>query len=183
MERDGRAWDVVWDVASVGFGIHNLVKNLQSGNVDAAIDDGVGIAIDLVSAFVPFVPGGVGAVRAGVKAADVVDISTDIVNGINDIDKSRHLTPVRGETFHTKLGREKHRAYNPGEGYIKEYQLPSGKKVDAVNIEKAEVRELKPNNVRAIKRGEKQVQNYVKELQELYPDRDWKWHIDVYDKK
>ena len=77
VERDGRAWDVVWDVASVGFGIHNLVKNLQSGNVDAAIDDGVGIAVDLVSAFVPFVPGGVGAVRAGAKAVNAIDNAAD----------------------------------------------------------------------------------------------------------
>ena len=64
-------------MASVGFGIHNLVKNLQSGNIDAAIDDGVGIAVDLVSAFVPFVPGGVGAVRAGAKAVNAIDNAAD----------------------------------------------------------------------------------------------------------
>ena len=85
VERDGRAWDVVWDVASVGFGIHNLVKNLQSGNVDAAIDDGVDIAVDLVSAFVPFVLGGVGAVRAGAKAVNAIDNAADVAKGVGNI--------------------------------------------------------------------------------------------------
>lgn len=46
----------------------------------------------------------------------------------------------------------------------------------------ADVRELKPNNKRAIKAGEKQVKNYVNELKELYPDKKWEWHIDTYDK-
>ena len=45
-----------------------------------------------------------------------------------------------------------------------------------------DVRELKPNNPRAIKRGEQQVQAYKKELENKCPDISWEWHIDVYDK-
>ena len=43
-----------------------------------------------------------------------------------------------------------------------------------------DVRELKPDNQRAIKRGEKQVQGYMKELEELRPDKKWEWHVDTY---
>jgi len=32
-----------------------------------------------------------------------------------------------GENAHTKLGREMYKKYNPGQGYIKEYQLPTEK--------------------------------------------------------
>lgn len=32
-----------------------------------------------------------------------------------------------GENAHTKLGREMHKKYNPGQDYIKEYQLPTEK--------------------------------------------------------
>jgi hypothetical protein len=41
-----------------------------------------------------------------------------------------------GENSHTKLGREMHIKYNPGQSYIKEYKLPSGKRADAVSFEK-----------------------------------------------
>ena len=75
-----------------------------------------------------------------------------------------------------------HKTYNPGEGYIKEYSLPSKRRADAVNLEKGDVRELKPNNAKAIKTGEKQVQEYMKELQAQFPDKNWEWHVDVYDK-
>ena len=75
-----------------------------------------------------------------------------------------------------------HKDYNPGDGYIKEFTLPSGKRADAVSLEKGDARELKPNNSRAIKRGEKQAQSYMNELQTLYPDIKWEYHIDVYNK-
>ena len=99
VERDGRAWDVVWDVASVGFGIHNLVKNLQSGNVDAAIDDGVGIAVDLVSAFIPFVPGGVGAVRAGAKAVNAIDNVADATKTTKTISETANHVQGAAKAF------------------------------------------------------------------------------------
>lgn len=40
-----------------------------------------------------------------------------------------------GENVSTKLGREKHKEYNPGDDYIKEFRLPSGKRADAVSPE------------------------------------------------
>lgn len=70
-----------------------------------------------------------------------------------------------GESAAAKLGRLKHKQYNPGPGYQKEVRLPSGKRADAVNFETCNVRELKPNNPRAIRRGQKQVEGYRRELE------------------
>ena len=75
-----------------------------------------------------------------------------------------------------------HKDYNPGDGYIKEFRLPSGKRVDAINFEKGDIRELKPNNSRAVQKGENQVKSYMNEVEKLYPSIKWEWHIDVYNK-
>lgn len=42
--------------------------------------------------------------------------------------------------------------------------LPSGKRADAVNWGKRDVKELKPDNPRAVRRGEKQLEGYKQEL-------------------
>ena len=54
---------------------------VRAGNTRAAIGDGVGIVIDAFAAAVPFVPGGVGALRYGHEVLDGVE-------GITDISKS-----------------------------------------------------------------------------------------------
>ena len=33
VDPDGKFPDIIWDIASVGFGVHSLVGNIQSGNV------------------------------------------------------------------------------------------------------------------------------------------------------
>jgi hypothetical protein len=73
-----------------------------------------------------------------------------------------------GETVATRAGRAAHKAFDPGPGFQKEFRLPSGRRPDAVNFETKQVLELKPNNPRAIQRGERQVQQYVDELNEAY---------------
>ncbi|MDT3368956.1 MAG: hypothetical protein LIR40_09965 [Bacteroidota bacterium] len=40
---------------------------------------------------------------------------------------------------------------------IKEYMLPSRKRIDFIDLEKKIIYELKPNNPRAIKQGDKQL--------------------------
>ncbi len=69
-----------------------------------------------------------------------------------------------GETAATRAGREAHRLWDPGQGFIKEFRLPSGLRPDAVNFNTKQVLELKPNNARAIRLGWKQVGGYVDEL-------------------
>ena len=88
--------------------------------------------------------------------------------------------PKSGETVATKRGRQEHKDWDPGEGFEKEVTLPSGKRVDAVNFEQKHVKELKPNNPRAVKRGEKQVEPYRKELQEEHKG-DWTSSVETYD--
>jgi hypothetical protein len=73
-----------------------------------------------------------------------------------------------GETAATARGRQVHKDYDYGPGFEKEFRLPSGKRADAVNRELGEVIELKPNNVAAVRRGERQVEGYRQELEELF---------------
>lgn len=77
-------------------------------------------------------------------------------------------SPVNGETAATRAGRAAHRDWQPPEGFQKEVRLPSGKQADAVNFETREVIELKPNNSRQIRAGEKQVEGYRSELENEY---------------
>jgi RHS repeat-associated protein len=67
-------------------------------------------------------------------------------------------------------------------GYQTEFTLPSGKRADAVNFGKREVRELKPDNARAIKRGTKQVEAYRQELEKEYGGK-WTAAVDTYQGK
>ncbi len=136
VDPDGRFPDAIWDVTSIGIGIHNLIDNIQSGNIRGAIGDGVGIAVDAIAAAVPLIPGGVGAIRAGAKIANTVDNAADAVRTVSNaddaIDAARsvsHKATKGGENAHTKLGRDMHKLYNPGDEYIKEFRLHSGKKL------------------------------------------------------
>jgi hypothetical protein len=89
-----------------------------------------------------------------------------------------------GESAATINGKRAHGNYGTalGENYDTKVILPSGKKPDAVNWETREVRELKPYNARAVKRGEKQVEGYRQELQEMTGE-DWTSAVDTYQPK
>ena len=129
----------------------------------------VGTALDIIS-----VASGVKNLIQNIKAGNVKDAILDgagivvdvaaaavpvVPGGVGVLRADVEVSATRGETSHTKWGRKMHQDYNPGD-----------------------VRELKPNNPRAIKRDEQQVQAYKKELENKYPDISWEWHIDVYDK-
>jgi len=77
-------------------------------------------------------------------------------------------------------GRQVHKDWNYGSGFEKEFTLPSGKRVDAINFETKTVVELKPNNPRAIGRGEKQVEAYRQELERVYGGS-WTSKVETYD--
>lgn len=62
---------------------------------------------------------------------------------------------------------------------MKEVTLPSGKRADAVSWEKRDVRELKPDNPRAIRQGERQVEGYRREL-EGTTGENWTCCVDTY---
>jgi len=76
-------------------------------------------------------------------------------------------------------GIKRHREWDPGPGYHKEMRTPCGNRADAVHVERHHVKELKPNNARAKKRGEKQAEGYAKEFDEEYGG-DWTWDVETY---
>ena len=84
-------------------------------------------------------------------------------------------------------GREIHKQYNSdlhdGVTKIKEYRLPSGKRIDFLDIENGKIYELKPNNLRAIKLGFKQLNTYLNELKSIpqFKNIDWKIILETYD--
>ena len=86
-----------------------------------------------------------------------------------------------------QLGQQMHRAYHAGE-YGKEFVLPSGKRIDFLDIINKTVHELKPYNPRSMKQGQKQLQMYLRELQspaviQKYPEFkniQWKTILDTY---
>jgi len=67
-----------------------------------------------------------------------------------------------GETIATAAGRKAHTDWDPGVGFDKEVTLPGGYRADAVNEAARAIKELKPDNPKAIKRGEAQLKDYIK---------------------
>ena len=67
-----------------------------------------------------------------------------------------------------RLGQQMHKSYKAGETILnkktKEFVLPSGRKIDFLDRVNGKVYELKPNNPRAIREGQKQLQRYIEEL-------------------
>lgn len=59
------------------------------------------------------------------------------------------------------------------------FRLPSGRRIDGLNIKKLEIRELRLNNPRAIRDGERQLKKYIKELEKMYPGTKGKWKSKV----
>jgi hypothetical protein len=85
-----------------------------------------------------------------------------------------------GESPAAARGRQAHRDWDPGAGFEKEVTLPSGRRADAINPTTRTVRELKPNNPRAIRRGQRQVERYRRELEERTGEK-WTGEVHTYD--
>lgn len=88
-----------------------------------------------------------------------------------------------GETSATARGRAAHRAYSAAresEGYVVNKAIPGTRlRPDALHVENRVIRELKPNNARAISRGVQQAQRYVEAAQAHYGGS-WTFIIDTY---
>ncbi|GHV15297.1 hypothetical protein FACS1894169_06250 [Bacteroidia bacterium] len=85
-----------------------------------------------------------------------------------------------------RLGQQMHKSYkvglHDGVNGIKEYRLPSGKRIDFLDIPNQTIFELKPFNPRAMKQGQIQLNMYLKELQTIqeYKGFNWKTTLDTY---
>ena len=113
VDPDGRFPDIIWDVASIGMGVRNLVQNLQSGNVRDAVEDGVGIVIDVFAAAVPFVPGGVGVIRNSAKVVGIMDDTIDATKVVKLEDAAKKVENA-SEFVHgnSKLSTKAQHAYD-----------------------------------------------------------------------
>lgn len=74
-----------------------------------------------------------------------------------------------------------HKAYRFGEAG-KEFRLPSGRRIDFLDIDNSTIYELKPFNPRAMQQGQNQLNTYMKELQTMprFQGVDWKKVLDTY---
>lgn len=88
-----------------------------------------------------------------------------------------------------KSGRQKHREYDPGEGFDKEVKLDDKSRADAVKVVDngdgtvdVHIKELKPNNARAKARGESQLKRYEEAARKKYENvRDVHTQVETYD--
>lgn len=82
-----------------------------------------------------------------------------------------------------KLGQEKHKAYRADDVIpnvaIKEYKLPSGKRIDFIDFPQKTIFELKPNNPRGFASGSKQLEKYLLEVESNY-GQGWSTILELY---
>ena len=137
--------------------------------------------------------------NAVVKAVDEVNDVADAVKTVEKLDgviesgtssgvtfKSQYEIPTN-EKGYTKssldLGKKVHKEYMSDVAddvnKIKEYVLPSGKRVDFIDFENKIVYELKPNNPNQIRKGTKQLAGYLEEIETVY-GKGWSSVLDTY---
>lgn len=75
-----------------------------------------------------------------------------------------------------------HKGYKVGADGIKEFRLPSGKRIDFLDIKNSTIYELKPFNPRAMQQGQRQLNMYMQELQTMpqFKGINWKTVLDTY---
>jgi len=93
--------------------------------------------------------------------------------------QGEHVTPSFARPPTTDEGST--RRTTTAQGFEREFRLPSGRRADAVNLETREVLELKPNNPRALQRGQTQLEGYLKELEQTYGG-EWTGRVVPYDR-
>ena len=116
------------------------------------------------------------------NAGDVLESGTS--SGVTF--KSQYEIPT-DEKGYTKssldLGKKVHKEYMSDVAddvnKIKEYVLPSGKRVDFIDFENKIVYELKPNNPNQIRKGTKQLAGYLEEIETVY-GKGWSSVLDTY---
>lgn len=108
---------------------------------------------------------GAKGIKAGVLAAEAFE-------EYRLAKKVAKATAKSGSTLSNRLGIKLHKAYKLDEVVpgvkIKEYPLPSGKKIDFIDLENKIIYELKPHNRRAEKMGLLQLKAYKREVEKIH---------------
>ena len=106
--------------------------------------------------------------KANIKLPDYLQkkISVDKKTGATS------SSTAAGQEIHNYIENEMIKA-NPK--IKKEVTLNNGMRVDAIDMDKKIVYEVKPNNARGISDGNKQLNDYVKQLEKQYPNTKGKW--------
>jgi len=104
----------------------------------------------------------------GTKGAGLLTKGASAARAAKDLSGAGRAAKRAGETVATRAGRQAHAERTYPEGFKKEVTLPSGKRMDAYNPQTKVIEELKPNNPRAIARGQKQVAGYCEECNRVH---------------
>lgn len=89
---------------------------------------------------------------------------------------------INGEMAATAFGRQMHATWDYGPGFVPEFTLKAGGRVDGINFGTREVIELKPNNPRAIRLGNQQLEGYLAKLNVQFPGEPWTGRVVTYDR-
>lgn len=161
VDSDGKFPEIIWDLFSIGIGVKSFADNVKAGNVWGAVFDAGGIVVDVVAAAVPFVPGGVGAVRAGIKAAKAADTVDDVVDAARAADKALDAakTADRVDNATDVAKGMKHRGPDANDGVAKPHgNADHNKAIDdkIVELEKSDkVEYIRKNQVQVDFEGNK----------------------------
>lgn len=115
VDPDGEDPSIIWDIASIGFGIDSFRGNYRAGKYGAAIFDGFGIAIDVVAAFIPVIPGGVGILRTGNRVLNIADAGIDALKLGDELSGFSHAAEF-GVDSYKNLKKSVEATYGTGSG-------------------------------------------------------------------
>lgn len=171
VDPDGRFPDIVWDLFSVGLGVRSFADNVRAGNVWGAVFDAGGIVVDVVAAAVPLVPGGVGAVRAGIKAAKAADTVDDAVDAARAADKALDATKTADRVDNATDVAKSMKRHRPdaNDGVAK----PHGNADHNKAIDEKIVELKKSDNAKDIRKNQAQVDYNGNKVGNNRPDVQW----------
>lgn len=99
VDPDGEDPSLIWDIASIGFGIDSFRNNYRAGKYGAAVFDGFGIAVDVVAAFIPVIPGGVGILRTGNRVLNIADAGIDALKLGDELSSFSHAAEFGVDSY------------------------------------------------------------------------------------